>query len=148
MDYINYTTAIFLINQHARAIKTEYEKDGPTTIHKTLDPSIKVDDLLVVQTGTRHGFTVVKAVEVDVDIDLESTTPMKWIVKKLDIEEFEKLDAMEADAIEKIKSARLREKRNKLRDALLNDTEELKGLAISDMSEATEAALEAPSKSE
>lgn len=144
MDYINYSTAIFLINQHARAIKTEYEADGPTTIHKTLDPDVKVDDLVIVQTGTRHGFTVVKVCEVDVDIDLESKTPMKWIVSKLDIEEFKKLDTQEADAIDKIKSARLREKRNKLRDALLNDTEELKGLAISDMSEATEAALEAP----
>lgn len=82
---MNFSTAVFLINDKARAIKAVYEPhDGvKQTTFKTLDPDIKKDDLVVVATGTRHGFTVVKVVETDLSIDFKDKTEMCWIVSKL-----------------------------------------------------------------
>ena len=68
---MNYSTAIFLINNHARALKVTYEDGANPEIVKTLDQTIKLDDYVVVETDTRHKMTVVKVVETDVDFDLE-----------------------------------------------------------------------------
>jgi|HubBroStandDraft_1064217.scaffolds.fasta_scaffold1016346_1 hypothetical protein len=120
---MNYSTAVFLINNHARAINVTYESDDNAKREtvKTLDPTIKVDDFVVVQSGTRHKMTVCKVVETDVDFDLESSTPMNWIVGKVDDEAFKLTLQQEQQAIQAIKSAELRQKRDNLRDNLLKD---------------------------
>lgn len=131
---MNYSTAIFLINNNARAIRASYEEDGVATIFKTLDPSIDVDDLVVVETNTRHRFTVCKVVEVDVDIDMENSTKCDWIVASISIEDHKALLVQEAQAVKAIKSAELRNKREALRDAMFKDHQEtLKALPIAHM---------------
>lgn len=93
---MNYSTAVMLINPNIRAIKAIYEPDsvdlagkvvraGQRYIFKTLDPSIIKGDLIVVPTTTRHGFTVVKVEEVDVEIDFEASIELKWIVDKVSV---------------------------------------------------------------
>lgn len=120
---MNYTTAVFLINNHARAIAVAYEAtdNSPREIVKTLDPAIKIDDFVVVQSSTRHKMTVCKVMETDVDFDLESSTPMNWIVGKVDDEAFKLTLVQEQQAISAIKSAELRQKLDSLRDNLLKD---------------------------
>lgn len=132
---MNYSTAVFLINPNARAVYATYEEGekAPKTLFKTLDPGIKIDDLVIVPTDTRHKMTVVKVVEVDVDFDLDTTINIPWIIGPVDRAAFDKTLAAEQQAIQAIKSAELRKKRDDLRAALLVDQEALKSLPITSM---------------
>lgn len=131
---MNYSLALLLINNAARAVRCTYEKDkhAKQDMFKTLDPEIQVDDLVVVTTSTRHGFTVVKVVEVDVDVDFDDTTEIKWISHRLDMAPFDHLLEQEKTAIAAIRSAEKRKKRDDLRQSLFADhAEEIKALPIS-----------------
>jgi uncharacterized protein (DUF2344 family) len=140
---MNYSTAIFLINKNARAIRASYENvaggatyDGAKYVFKTLDPDIAVDDYIVVPTETRHLMTVVKVAEVDVDLDLESSQEIKWVVGKINVEAYEELLKQEQQAIKKIKSAVMRKKRSELAEDLFTDNlEEIKALPISEIND-------------
>ena len=138
---MNYSTAIFLISDQARAVNVTYEKDeyAPKTMFKTLDPNIKVDDYVTVPTDTRHKMTVCKVVEVDVEPDLESSREMKWIVGVVSTADFDQIKSQEGDAIARIKSAEKTRKRKELRDALLADVGDgLKVLPIYSQAEVIE----------
>lgn len=136
---MNYSTAVFLINKNVRAVAAIYEPDTdtkkfPRTIFKTLDATIKVGDYILVPTDTRHKMTINKVVEADVDIDLESSVKMDWVIGVVDREEFERVTKMEENAIAQIKSAEKRKKQEELRESLLKNNEFLKALPIADMS--------------
>jgi hypothetical protein len=139
---MNYSTTVFLINKNVRAVIGVYEpEDGKKkTIFKTLDQSIEVDDLAIVPSTTRHGMTVVKIIEVDADIDFDSTEQINWIVSKVDKAEYEQTIKREQSAIQAIKSAEMRKKRDDLRAALFKDQEALKNLSLSNLSDSDEPA--------
>lgn len=120
---MNYSTAVFLINDAARAIYATYEAEtsAKKELFKTFDKTIKVDDLIIVPTDTRHKMTVCKVVEVDVDFDLETAQTVKWVIDKVSLAAFHKTLDQENVAIEAIKSAELRKKREELRTALFAD---------------------------
>lgn len=133
---MNYSTAVFLINQSIRAVRGVYEdpRENPGVkreLFKTMDPDIKVDDLVVVPVNTRHKFTVVKVVEVDTDFDPDSPEECRWIVTRIDVEEHRDILAQEQKAITAIKSAEIRKKREDLKRNLFADhIATLKGLEI------------------
>lgn len=114
---------VFLINDTVRAIKARYEETGAETIFKTLDQTIKVDDFAVVQSGTRHGMTVVKVSSVDVDIDLESNVDVSWVVQKIDMANFNVTLDQEARAISAVQAAEKARKRDELRKSLFANHE-------------------------
>lgn len=133
---MNYTTAVFLINKNVRAVLCNYEPDAPDkkVMFKTLDPTIREGDLVIVPTKTRHGMTVSKVVETDVDVDFDNAAPVAWIVAKIDQSGYEATIAQEGDAIAVIKSAEKTKKRNELAAALLVDSKDaLKALPITVM---------------
>lgn len=119
---MNVTTAVMLINPNVRAIHCSYEA-SPTekTLFKTLNTDIKIGDYVVVPTKTRHNLTVVKVEDVDVDVDFDSPKQVDWIVCKVDKAEYESILEQEGMAIQAIKSAELRRKREQLRDSLFAD---------------------------
>lgn len=139
---MNYSTAVFLINKNMRAVQAVYEPGNPDgwqppgpvvkrTTFKTLDPSIKIGDFVIVPTNTRHGMTVCKIVEVDSDIDFDSAVSVDWIIGKIDRAPFERTLADEGVAIQAMKSAELRKRRDDLRTALFADQmEALKALPM------------------
>jgi len=133
---MNYSKTVFLINKNVRAISAQYEPGAEAEIFKTLDENVKVGDIVVVPSDTRHRFTTVKVkhVDEDVDIDFDDTVQCKWIVSVVDTEAFESLLDMEKTAIAKVKSAEVRKKRADLSSALFEDNiEELKALPIAAM---------------
>lgn len=131
---MNYSTAVFLINNNVRAMKGIYEEGGNAGTFKTLDATIKKDDLVVVPSGTRHKMTIFKITEVDVDVDMDSPTNVDWVVGKVDQAGYDKLVAEEADAVSKIKSAEMRKKRSDLAENLLKDSiETIRALPIATM---------------
>lgn len=134
---MNYSTAIFLISDECRAVMAIYEADelsgkkAARTMFKTLDPDVKVGDLVIVPTDTRHGMTVVKVTDVDVEPDLQTSADIKWVVDKIDADNFDNLKAQEDAAIASIKSAEKRKQREELRKALIADAaDDLKALPI------------------
>jgi len=89
------------------------------TVFKTMDPKIKVDDFVIVPTGTRHGMTVCKVVAADIEIDLESDKECHWIVGTVDTTEFEKIRQLEEQAIIAIKAGEVKAKQATLRNNML-----------------------------
>lgn len=133
---MNHSTAIFLINDTARAINVNYEGDASAkvTTYKTFDQDIMVDDLVIVETDTRHGFTVCKVIETDVDLDFDGREKMRWIVGTVDTDEHEKILDQEKQAIAAIKSAELRHKRESLRRSMFSDhMDTIRALPIASM---------------
>ncbi|WP_269581943.1 hypothetical protein [Roseibium sp. Sym1] len=132
---MNFSRAVFLINNRLRAIECQYEPNGKSTLFKTLDPTIKKDDMVVVPSGTRWDMTTAKVVDVDVEIDVDEAGAVLWIVSRIDTSTFDKNVEQEEVAIAKMKSAELRRKRDALRKSMFADHEEsLKELALADMS--------------
>lgn len=129
---MNDSLAVFLLNDSARAVKATYEADEKAnkTMFKTLDPSLRVGDLVVVPTDTRHKMTIVKIVEVDVDVDFDSDVKVAWIVCKVDAFAYENLMTEEALAMSKIRSAQKAKQRRELASPLLANTEGLENLSI------------------
>lgn len=118
---MNYQTAVFLINKDVRAIRASYEENAKQGIFKTMDASIKVDDIIVVPTNTRHKFTCVKVTEVDVDLDVDTTEVVLWVADKVNLKAHADLIEMEEKAVKTIRSAELLKKREDLAEALFKD---------------------------
>lgn len=115
----NYSTAVMLFDDRIRAIKTLYnpkEPNGTRKVFKTLDKDIKVDDYVVVPSGTRHGMTVVKVEEVDVEIDFNSREELRWVISRIDFASHEKVIAEEQTWIDSIKASEKLKKKNEIRD--------------------------------
>lgn len=132
---MNDTTIAFLINDDLRAVIGIYkpdlpgQKNEPRVMFKTLDKSIKVDDVVMVPSSTRHRFTTFKITEVDVDVDFDCPTKIDWIVGKLDTVLYDKYKALESAALVRVKSAEKAKKKRELKETLLSDPA-LKDLAL------------------
>jgi len=120
---MNYSTAILLINPACRAIKAIYEPD-PTdenrprakrTLFKTFDRSIKVGDIAMVPSTTRHMVTTVKVTDVDVEWDVHTCEEVKWVIGVIDQAEYISLKSQEEAAINQIKESEKTFERNELK---------------------------------
>lgn len=146
---MNYSTAVFLINNNVRAVKVTYEPDAPNnpakrTVFKTFDQTIKEGDFVIVPTDTRHKLTVSKVVEVDVDVNFDASTTIEWLVGKVDLKAHEEVLAQEAEAIKQIKSAEIRKKREELAEALIKDVGAVKTLPIASFGSTTAPQIAPP----
>lgn len=130
---MNNSIAVFLLNPNVRAIQATYEAGDKAarTMFKTLDPNIKVDDLVIVPTDTRHNMTVCKVAAIDVEIDFDSSVPVQWVIGRIDPTGYSQVLQQEGVAISAIRSAELRKKREDLSKALFADNiETFKALPI------------------
>ena len=120
----NYSTAVMLFNPNIRAIKVSYEtkeenKNRAFYTYKTLDETIQVGDYVVVPTDTRHGMTVCKVEEVDIEIDFEDNTQIKWLVDRVASESYEKILEDEKVWIDQMKAAQKRKQREELKKSMM-----------------------------
>lgn len=134
--HMNYSTAVFLINDQVRAIYAIYEneKQGERVrryLFKTFNKDVKVGDYIVVPSTIRLLFDIALVTDVDVDIDIDSATNVDWVVSVIDISDFYKLIEEEKNAITTIKQAQMSERRDKLAASLSNHKEKLKALPLS-----------------
>ena len=117
---MNYSTAVMLINPSIRAVRGQYEDRGTTEVFKTIDQSLKIGDLAVVETSTRWGMTVFKVTAVDVEVDFDSSTPIGWVVGRVDQAQHDNIKTMEQKAIEVIKAGELRKRREEIKKNTLD----------------------------
>lgn len=136
---MNYSTAIFLIDENVRAIAVSYEpvdltkdttqmkytpayletgKPKDAIVMKTMDPGIAVNDYVIVPTNTRHGMTVCRVVATDFEIDFDSSEECHWIVGKVDTAPFEELRQKEAEILAQMKEAKALARRKKLAEEM------------------------------
>lgn len=157
MNTMNLSTAVFLINDDVRAVLVTYEVDtdkckAPRTLFKTFDKSIKVDDYVVVPTDTRHNLTVCKVVEVDVDVDFDSTCQVKWLVGRVDFADVNQIKEQEDQAIEAIKKAeklnKKKELQSKMKEFLAQANMDMKALEVDNPAGPADHAIPEPVKAE
>ncbi len=121
---LNYDLAIFIVSKKARCVACSYQpNEQKRTLFKTLDQSIKVDDYVVVPTNTRHGMTVTRVTETDIVPDVESTTPMNWIIGVVNVVDYESLQDQEREAVDIIKSAERARRAEELRETMVKAAE-------------------------
>lgn len=117
---MNYTTAVMLINPSIRAVKGQYEELGKKETFKTLDQDLAVGDFAVVESGTRWGITTIKVTDVDVEVDFDSSTPVGWVVEKVNMVGHGDIKKMETAAIDLIKKGELRKRREDIKKNTLD----------------------------
>lgn len=127
--------AVFLISDDIRCVMASYEVDHhgkPTSENefKTLDPDIKIGDFVVVETDTRWKMTVCRVEKIDVDPDLDSNEPMRWVVDTVDRRAFNQASKQESDAMTAINQAERRKRRKELREAMALNDEAIKSLPL------------------
>lgn len=95
---------VFLINDQVKLIRVSYEPhneslgnvpkeanaylkerlvpeaDSKKYLFKTLIQDLAVGDYVVVETGTRHGMTVCKVLEIDLDVDFDDGVPLLSLI--------------------------------------------------------------------
>jgi len=135
---VNYSKAIFLVNDDVRAVACVYEPEeygnkAKRYTFKTMDQTLAVDDLVVVPTGSREqrlGYTVVQIKEVDIQVDVEDDIELKWIVSRVDKENYDAVLGAESTLITMAQSAQQMKKRKELREAFMEGVDEgtIKGL--------------------
>lgn len=138
---MNYSTAVFLINDDVRALYVIFNPDPGSEqqkerryLVKTLDPAIGVGDFVVIPSTAGHKLAIGKVTDVNADVDFDSTTVVPWVVGRVDFDSFNETVKLEEDAIEKIKIADLaKRKRNLVKDMM--STDELMSLPLASVSE-------------
>lgn len=129
---MNYSTVAMLVNDEIMAMQVLYEENGKPGIFKTILKDLKVDDIVVVESSTRWGYTTAKVSALNVDVDFDSSDKIGWIVGQVSLPEHEKIKQVEAKAIELVRRGELRKRRE---DILKNTfdaatTEEISKLEI------------------
>jgi len=121
---MNYSTAIFLISDDVRAIECSYDKGADGTgfsleYFKTFDQNIKVGDYVVVPTNTRHEKTVVRVEAVDIEIDVDHTDYVHWVVDIVNTEQFKTFAGQERKAIDAMKAAERLDAKKKMKEKMV-----------------------------
>lgn len=135
---MNKSTAIFLIDPSVRCISAAYDKtksgskEIPTEIKsfKTFDSTLAVGDLIVVPTDTRWGFTIAKVTAVDLHVDFDDHTLMRWVVSKITINEYENILQQELGVMDKIADADREARRKKLAAELTEHVPDFRGFSL------------------
>jgi len=121
---MNLSAAIMLVQDGIRSVRVLYDPDNapksynPTQLFKTLDADLKKDDLVIVPTNTRHGFTIAKVVEIDFPVDFNSSDQWGWVGGRFDKGAYDAILAIEAKAVQRIGKIEENKMKNELKAAM------------------------------
>ena len=114
---------VFLLegNKEPRCVLAAYlaTEKADTTEFKTFNPTIRVDDYVVVPSSTRHNMTVCKICEVDVEPTLDTDDKIDWIVCTIDRSSYMDTIKQEGIFIDAVKEAEKASLKKKLREDFL-----------------------------
>lgn len=137
---MNKTTAIFLAIDGVRCVSVAYDTAGvdhkgkmvPKDIKsfKTMDPNVTKDQLVVIPTDNRWGFTIGKVVDTDLHVDFDSNEQMRWIVSVLDTDSYEHMLKVEGDMMNIVADADRNARQQKLKEQIFANVDPAKLAAI------------------
>lgn len=129
---------VFVINDDVKAIRAVYDPGAPNsscTVFKTLAEDVKVGDIMVVESGAKHGLSICKVEEIDVEPDLESGEAILWAYSVVDTNRIKHMKDAEADAIKTVSAAERARKKAELRATMLAGSDDkVKALELSNYS--------------
>ena len=135
---MNKDTAVFIFSNEVRAIKGAYDVGSTPELFKTFNKDIKVGDIVVVESSTRHGYTVVEVTEVDVEIDYSHSHP-KWALDIVSVAEVESLREQESAMFKEVQDTERAKERDAIRQRYMeSQPERFAKLGLVDMTEAKE----------
>lgn len=111
---------VFVLNKDILCVKTTYDahEGADQKEYKTFDTTLEVGGLVLVPTGTRHKFTVVKIAAIKVKPDWESDKPIEWIVGKVDTSHFENVQAQETRILETVNEAERAQRAKEIKETM------------------------------
>jgi hypothetical protein len=125
---MNNSAAVMLFEENGvRPARVQYDPDVrgqpyTETLFKCVDPSVKKDDLVIVTTGTRHGFTIAKVLDIgyiDVPVDFNDTSVRwGWIAGKFEVEAYNNILESEKKLVGLIREASANKMRDELRQSM------------------------------
>lgn len=120
---MNLSASPMLIDKRVRPVRVEYDPDNFKNnnfgrLFMTLDNGLMKDDLVIVPTGTRHGFTIGKVVDVGFPVDFTSPDKWDWIGGKFDKASYDNILEGAKKIIARVAVSQEDKMRNELRDAL------------------------------
>lgn len=128
MSVNNPSLAAFLLDNGPRCVSVSYDttyntrtgKPEPADIKsfKTFDTAIQVDDLVVIPTDTRYGFTVGKVTAVDTRVNWSSSETMRWIAGRVDKAGYDSILAQEEKLVGQVAKAQEAKARRELAEEL------------------------------
>lgn len=122
----NFSRLITLFNEDIIVIEAVYEslEEKPNQQRyqfKTLDHALEVGDLINVPADTtRHGVTTVKIVEVGVEIDLDSSNELRWVIDKVNLKEHEHIIEEEKKWITAYKKSEDRKRKEEMKKNMID----------------------------
>jgi hypothetical protein len=144
---MNPTASVMLVEDSIRPCMVEYDPENyknnsGTTFFKCLDPNIKVDDLVIVTTNTRHGMTVAKVKKIgvaDVPVNFEGADMWGWVVGPVPHEQHKRILDTERQIVGRVQEAHTNKLKTELKDAM-----GLSKVSFKDLNLNEAAALPAP----
>lgn len=120
---MNNSASIFLVNDQVRAVACVFNNDANAKhyVYKSTDMTIQVGDFLAVEgfaNDKPFNMAIVKVVEVDVDVEYSNAIQYKWVVSKIDIKNFEQVQAAEKAMIAQIKQCERTHRKAALRKVM------------------------------
>jgi hypothetical protein len=123
---MNESLSIFLVDDEVRAIKCVFDSNLKEYTYKTTDKTIQVNDLVLVKVG--DDYKVVKTIEVDVQdqLNFESTRTYNWVVQKINTSDYELQLERERQLSKDINKLIFNNKREQMKNALKESGIDLK----------------------
>lgn len=127
MSLANPSLAPFLLDNPPRCISVSYDRTRTSAgkdlgidikSFKTFDTTIAKDDLVVVPTDTRWGFTVGRVEEIDTRINFSSSETMRWVASRVDKDGYADICKQEDVLIGKVGLAQQARAKRELADEL------------------------------
>lgn len=124
---MNLSAAVMLFEENGvRPCRVLYDPEfsknnNPNVKFKCVDPSVKKDDLVIVQTNTRHGFTIGKVEAIgyqDVPVDFNNSEQWGWIAAKFDSDGFKAILDSEKSLVGRVSEAHANQLRNELKQSM------------------------------
>lgn len=123
---MNPSASVMLVEDSIRPCMVEYDPDNARNnsdhkFFKCLDPSIKVDDLVIVSTSTRHGMTVARVKKIgvaDVPVNFEGTDVWGWIIGPVPQEQYKKVLETERAIVGRVQEANTNKLKAELKSAM------------------------------
>ncbi len=123
---MNPTASVMLVEDSIRPCMVEYDPDNYKNnsdhrFFKCLDKDMKVGDMVIVTTNTRHGMTVAKITKIgvqDVPVNFEGTDLWGWVVGPVPTEQHKRILETEKAIVGRVQEANTNKLKTELKAAM------------------------------